>query len=53
LNDELLSKFLGYSKFRSSEIEKKNLIGITNGLAWTEVGGEILSIETILSLGKG
>tara|TARA_E500000331_G_C17187768_1_gene683427 strand:- start:142 stop:1326 length:1185 start_codon:yes stop_codon:yes gene_type:complete len=53
LNDELLSKFLGYSKFRSSEIEKKNLIGITNGLAWTQVGGEILSIETILSLGKG
>tara|TARA_B100000029_G_scaffold475096_1_gene518093 strand:- start:453 stop:2846 length:2394 start_codon:yes stop_codon:yes gene_type:complete len=53
LNDELLSKFLGYSKFRSSEIEKKNLIGITNGLAWTEVGGELLSIETILSLGKG
>jgi len=53
LNDDLLSKFLGYSKFRSGEIEKKNLIGITNGLAWTEVGGEILSIETILSLGKG
>ncbi|MDC0498018.1 endopeptidase La [Alphaproteobacteria bacterium] len=53
LNDEFLSKFLGYSKFRSSEIEKKNLIGITNGLAWTEVGGEILSIETILSLGRG
>ncbi len=53
LNDEILSKFLGYSKFRSSEIEKKNLIGVTNGLAWTEVGGEILSIEVILSLGKG
>ena len=53
LNDDLLSKFLGYSKFRASEIEKKNLVGVTNGLAWTEVGGEILSIETILSLGKG
>jgi ATP-dependent Lon protease len=53
LNDDLLTKFLGYSKFRSSEIEKKNLIGVTNGLAWTEVGGEILSIEVILSLGKG
>ena len=53
INDQLLSKFLGYNKFRSSEIEKKNLIGITNGLAWTAVGGEILSIETILSLGKG
>ena len=45
--------FLGINKFRSSEIEKKNLIGVTNGLAWTEVGGEILSIEVILSIGKG
>ena len=53
LNDDLLSKFLGFSKFRTSEIEKKNLVGVTNGLAWTEVGGEILSIEVILSLGKG
>jgi len=53
LNDELLVKFLGLNKFRSNEIEKKNLIGVTNGLAWTEVGGEILSIEVILSLGKG
>ncbi len=53
LNDELLTKFLGFSKFRSGEIEKKNLVGITNGLAWTEVGGEILSIEVLLSLGKG
>ncbi len=53
LNDNILTKFLGYNKFRSSEIEKKNLVGVTNGLAWTEVGGEILSIEVILSLGKG
>ena len=53
LNDELLSKFLGYSKFRSGEIEKKNLIGITNGLAWTEVGGELLTIEAVALPGKG
>jgi len=53
LNNELLTKFLGLNKFRSSEIEKKNLVGVTNGLAWTEVGGEILSIEVIISLGKG
>jgi len=53
LNDERLKDFLGISRFRSSEIEKKNLIGVTNGLAWTEVGGEILSIEVILSIGKG
>ena len=53
LNDKSLQDLLGIAKFRSSEIEKKNLIGVTNGLAWTEVGGEILSIEVILSIGKG
>jgi len=53
LNDQMLATFLGINRFRSSEIEKKNLIGVTNGLAWTEVGGEILSIEVILSIGKG
>ena len=53
LNDKSLQDLLGIAKFRSNEIEKKNLIGITNGLAWTEVGGEILSVEVILSIGKG
>ena len=53
LDKKNLSNFLGVEKFRSSEIEKKNLVGVTNGLAWTEVGGEILSIEVVLSLGKG
>ena len=53
LEKKILQKFLGVAKFRSNEIEKKNLVGITNGLAWTEVGGEILSIEVLLSIGKG
>ena len=53
LDKKTLERYLGIEKFRSSEIEKKNLIGITNGLAWTEVGGEILSIEVLISLGKG
>ena len=53
LNHKLLQDFLGIPKYRSSEIEKKNLVGVTNGLAWTEVGGEILSVEVILSIGKG
>jgi len=53
LDKKLLNNFLGVEKFRVGEIEKKNLIGVTNGLAWTEVGGEILSIEVLLSLGKG
>ena len=53
LDKKNLEKYLGVERFRNSEIEKKNLVGITNGLAWTEVGGEILSIEVLLSLGKG
>ena len=53
LNDNSLQDLLGIVKFRSSEIEKKNLVGVTNGLAWTEFGGEILSVEVILSIGKG
>ena len=53
LDKKTLEKYLGVEKFRSSEIEKKNLVGITNGLAWTEVGGEILQIEVLISLGKG
>ncbi|MEC7865100.1 MAG: endopeptidase La [Pseudomonadota bacterium] len=53
LDKKALNGFLGVKRFRSNEIEKKNLVGITNGLAWTEVGGEILSIEVLLSLGKG
>ncbi len=53
LDKKNISKYLGVERFRNNEIEKKNLIGVTNGLAWTEVGGEILSIEVLLSLGKG
>ncbi len=53
LNQKSLQDLLGIAKFRSNEIEKKNLVGVTNGLAWTEVGGEILSVEVILSIGKG
>ena len=53
LSNDRLNNYLGVQKFRNNEIEKKNLVGVTNGLAWTEVGGEILSIEVLLSLGKG
>ncbi len=53
LDNSKLQDYLGVIKYRSNEIEKKNLVGITNGLAWTEVGGEILSIEVLLSIGKG
>ena len=48
LDTKRLQEFLGVVKYRSNEIEKKNLIGITNGLAWTEVGGEILSVALFI-----
>ncbi len=53
LDKKNINKFLGVEKFRNNEIDKKNLVGITNGLAWTEVGGEILSVEVLISIGKG
>ena len=52
-DDKNIQKFLGPEKFKDSTLEKKNLVGITNGLAWTQVGGDILNIEVNLSSGKG
>ncbi len=52
-DDKSIKKFLGPEKFKDSVLEKKNLVGITNGLAWTQVGGDILNIEVNLSAGKG
>jgi ATP-dependent Lon protease len=48
-----LDKYAGVRKFRWGETETEDLVGITNGLAWTEVGGEILSIEAVVLPGKG
>ena len=48
-----LEKYAGIKKFRKNELEDKNLIGITTGLAWTEVGGELLLIEAVSVNGKG
>jgi ATP-dependent Lon protease len=50
---ENLNEFLGILKFRDFFAEKKNEIGLTTGLAWTEVGGEVLSTEATLMQGKG
>jgi ATP-dependent Lon protease len=46
-------ELLGKAKFRSQQIHDKADIGLATGLAWTEVGGEILSTEVALSRGKG
>jgi len=48
-----LPNYLGVEKFNYGEIEEKNRIGVVTGLAWTEVGGEILKIETLIMPGKG
>ncbi len=48
-----LEKYAGIKKFRKNELEDKNLIGITTGLAWTEVGGELLLVEAVSVNGKG
>ena len=48
-----LEKFSGVKKFRFGETEDNDLVGVTTGLAWTEVGGELLSIESVTVPGKG
>ena len=48
-----LEKYAGVKKFRYGEVEPEDLVGVTTGLAWTEVGGELLSIEAVALPGKG
>ncbi len=48
-----LDKFLGVRRFSFGMAEKKNQVGQVTGLAWTEVGGELLTIETVVMPGKG
>ncbi len=48
-----LDKFAGVRKFRYGEAEAEDMVGVVTGLAWTEVGGEILTIESVLLPGKG
>jgi ATP-dependent Lon protease len=48
-----LEKYSGVRKFRFGETEAEDMVGVVSGLAWTEVGGEILTIESVLLPGKG
>jgi ATP-dependent Lon protease len=48
-----LQKFSGVPRFRYGETEAEDMVGVVTGLAWTEVGGEILTIESVLLPGKG
>lgn len=53
LNDAAIAKYLGGVRYRFGLAEERDKIGLTTGLAWTEVGGELLQIETALMPGKG
>ena len=53
INKNNLNEFLGIKRFKHGEAEKENVIGLVNGLAWTEAGGELLSVETAVIPGKG
>lgn len=53
VNTRTLGKYLGVRRFRYGEAEQNDEIGLVTGLAWTEVGGELLSIEATVVPGKG
>jgi ATP-dependent Lon protease len=53
LNTRNLKTYAGVPRYRYGEAEKEDQVGITTGLAWTEVGGELLSIESVMLPGKG
>jgi len=53
VTEENLSDYLGVPKFRYGEVEDEDQVGVVTGLAWTEVGGELLTIEGVMMPGKG
>jgi ATP-dependent Lon protease len=48
-----LEAYLGVAKYRYGEVEADDLVGVVTGLAWTDVGGELLTIEGVMMPGKG
>jgi len=53
LTEKNLEDFLGVPRYRYGEAELEDQVGVVTGLAWTEVGGEILTIEGVMMPGKG
>jgi ATP-dependent Lon protease len=53
VTDKTLPDFLGVPKFRYGEVEDEDQVGVVTGLAWTDVGGELLTIESAMMPGKG
>ena len=53
IKSKSISRYLGVPKYHHGEIEGKSKVGLTVGLAWTEVGGELLSVEATIMEGTG
>jgi ATP-dependent Lon protease len=53
VTEKSLGDYLGVPKFRFGEVEEQDQIGVVTGLAWTDVGGELLTIEAAMMPGKG
>ncbi len=53
VSPKVVADFLGVPKFKHGVVEEKDRVGLTTGLAWTEVGGEILQTEVTILEGKG
>ncbi|KFC72514.1 Lon protease [Devosia sp. LC5] len=53
IDDEKLTKYLGADIYKHGEIEAESQVGLVTGLAWTSVGGELLTIEGVMTPGKG
>jgi ATP-dependent Lon protease len=53
VTEKSLEEFLGVPRYRYGEIEGEDQVGLVTGLAWTEVGGELLTIEGVMMPGKG
>jgi ATP-dependent Lon protease len=51
--EKSIGKYLGPYRFRQEQVEEKDTVGMVTGLAWTQVGGELLFIETLIMPGKG
>jgi len=53
VTEKAIEEFLGVPKYRYGEIETDDQVGVVTGLAWTDVGGELLTIESVMMPGKG
>jgi len=53
VTESTVAKYLGPPRFRSTEIEERDQVGMATGMAWTQVGGELLFVETLTLPGRG